>query len=50
MFIVKIIGAILLAMLLALTLIGAIAVFFGILYYYDVEDRKKKEKETEKSE
>lgn len=50
MIIMKIIGAVILAMLLALTLIGAIAVFFGILYYSDIKDRESgndKEKESE---
>lgn len=50
MILMKIIWAVILAMLVALAIIGAIAVFFGILYYSDVKDRKSgndKEKESE---
>lgn len=47
MIIIKIIWAVLLALLLALTLIGAMAVFFGILYYYDKKDREKLNNKSE---
>ena len=40
MIITKIIGAVILAMLIALAIIGAITVFFGILYYTDKKDRE----------
>lgn len=50
MIICRIIWGVILALIIALALIGAIAVFFGILYYLDIKDRKSgndKEKESE---
>lgn len=41
MVICKIIWAVILALLIALALIGALAVFCGILYYSDKTDREQ---------